>query len=116
MTGVLTAARKRSPITVDANWGVDDGPAPVSSIAGTLTVPPGNPGVIRFVVNSSTGGTQAYIKNGAPSAFVDGTTASVANGDTLALTYSALIGNSASYSVYDNTTNTIIGTWAASIS
>lgn len=120
MTGVvavLAAGRKLSPITVDVNWGSDSSPSPVSSIAATLTVPAGNPGSVRFAVDASTGGTQAYIKNGgAPSAFVNGTTITVANGDTLALAYSATIGNSASFTIYDDTRSTAIGTWSASIS
>lgn len=106
-----------NPITVGSNWGSDGGPSPLSSLAGTLTVPASNPGSIRFAVDSSTGGTQAYQKNGgAPTSFVNGTTLSVANGDTLALVYSALVGNSASFTVYDNTINTVVGTWSASIS
>lgn len=117
LAAYLGAIASIRPISIGSNWGSDSSPSPVSSIAATLTVPAGNPGSVRFAVDASTGGTQAYIKNGgAPSAFVNGTTITVANGDTLALAYSATIGNSASFTIYDDTTNTVIGTWSASIS
>lgn len=121
MTGViavLAGASKRRPITVSPNWGSDDGPSPVSSVAATLTVPASNPGSLRFVINSSSGGSsQSYSKNGgAPTSFSNGTIITVANGDTLTFAFSGLLGNTGSYTLYDNTTNTVIGTWSASIS
>ena len=120
MTGVLavlTAGRKRLPITVSANWGTIAGSSPQVSASRTLTVPAGNPGVLRLVyTNVEPTPVPSYsINGGSFVAITDGITFSVANGDGVRFRISGGSLSELDFDVFDNTTNTFVGSFSGTI-
>lgn len=113
MTGVvavLAAGRKLSPITVDVNWGISSGISTTrTSATRTLTVPAGNPGVIRFSLSGSSGDFYYQKNGGSFTLFVHNSTLSVASGDTLVLRFVGTSPSEGVVTVYDNTLGTLIG-------
>lgn len=107
------------PITVSSNWGTNTVAYPLGpvSAARTLTVPAGNPG--NLLLNFIDGGTglPKYSKNGGTAApFADGTPLTVANGDTLAFTYTPLVGtDTANITVTDTLKSVTVGTWTGNV-
>ena len=109
------SATAMSPITVSSNWGTNSTSSPVTSATRTMTVPSGNPGTIRFVVNNA-GATGKYSKNGGTfTAITDGMTLSIANGDTIALRANGSSADVFDVAIYDHTLSTSIGTWVGTI-
>ena len=120
MTGalaVIAAGRKRSPITVSASWGAIIGASPQTSASRTLTVPVGNPGVLRIVyTNVEPTPVPSYsINGGSFVSITDGLTFSVANGDGVRFRISGGALSELAFDVYDNTTNTLVGSFSATI-
>lgn len=113
MTGalaVVVAGRKLSPITVNTNWGISSGVSTTrTSATRTLTVPAGNPGVIRFSLSGDSGDFYYQKNGGSFTLFVHNSTLSVANGDTLALRFVGTSPSEGEITVYDNTLSTLIG-------
>lgn len=109
MSGILLNAAAISPssITVSSNWDSPSGATPQTTATRTLTVPSLNPGVLIFTVVTT--GTTTYSKNaGAFTALTDTMTLTIASGDTLALRLAGAT-KTASISVFDNSTSTLIG-------
>lgn len=114
---VIATGRKVSPITVSPNWGLVSGPSPLTSASRPLTVPAGNPGNLRIVFTSSAGvPVRSYSLNGGSFvSLTDGLVIPVANGDTLAFRITGGSTVEAQWDVYDNTTNTLLGNFSATI-
>lgn len=114
---VVGTGRMPAPITVSANWGSIAGASPQVSAARTLTVPAGNPGILRIVFASSAGvPVRSYQINGGSFVSVtDGLLIPVANSNTLAfrVTGGSLV--EASWNVYDNRTNDYVGSFSGTI-
>lgn len=95
-----------SSITTSGNW--------TDLNNRTLTVPGGNPGVIKFTGIVSDATAQYSKNNGAFTTFVNNDTLSVANGDTLKFrenpALSGGIPNELSCTVIDSTTSATVGT------
>lgn len=105
-----------NPITVNADWGSSNGTSPQTSAVRVLTVPAGNPGVIKWT-SVATSGSFEYRKNGgAYAAVVDNATVSVASSDTIQFRLTGAAFDTASINVLDNTTNTSIGSWLSLLS
>jgi len=102
---LATAAMgKVQPITVDVNWGISSGISTTrTSATRTLTVPAGNPGVIRFSLSGSSGDFYYQKNGGSFTLFAHNSTLSVANGDTLALRFVGTSPSEGEITVYDNT-------------
>lgn len=119
MTGViavLAAARKLSPITVDADWGLDSigaYPGTPASASRTLTVPVGNPGNITLGLSGDYNGTPQYRKNaGTWTTFANGDPLTVATASTLEFrNLNMASATSMVVTVTDATTSTSIGGW-----
>jgi|688.fasta_scaffold1596183_2 hypothetical protein len=106
------------PITVNTDWGAQAVvvPGTATSATRTLTKPPTNPGNLRLdLVDGGTGGTKQYSKNaGAYTTYTDGTTITIANGDTLAFRDSGMTtANTSTVTVVDTTKNTTVGSFSA---
>ena len=120
MTGVLAviaAGRKRSPITVSADWGVIAGASPQTSASRTVTVPAGNPGVLRiaYTLTEPTPVPSYSINGGSFVSITDGLTITVANGDGVRFRISGGVTSQLDFNVFDNTTSTLVGTFSATI-
>lgn len=106
---------KIQPITVSSDWGANAGASPQTSASRTMTVPGGNPGVIKFTSVSSTG-TFEYRKNaGAYATVTEGGTVSVATSDTINFRLTGISSDGASVTVIDNTVGSAIGSWSGTI-
>lgn len=111
MTGVvaaLAAARKTPKITTSGNWGSTSvsSPSQAVSIVITLTVPAGNPGVIRLQASNS---NTSYHKNGASAVGFTDSEVTFANGDTLGFLYNNPSGGVTVVTVTDKATSTALG-------
>lgn len=119
MTGAvvaLTAAGKVRPITVDVNWGISSGVSTTrTSSTRTLTVPAGNPGVIRFSLSGSSGDFYYQKNGGSFTLFIHNSTLSVANGDTLALRFVGTSPSTGEITVYDNSLGASVGDFIGDI-
>ena len=115
LAAVAGALANVAPITLNANWtgGTISKPNSFTDTSRTVTVPAGNPGVLKFVTTAGTDGTLQYSKNGG--AFTDISTLSgglltVANGDTLNLKDSFVtLAGTDTVTVTDNTKGTAVG-------
>lgn len=114
---VVGTGRMPAPITVSANWGSIAGASPQVSAARTLTVPAGNPGILRIAFTGSEGvPVRSYQLNGGSFVSVtDGLTIAVANTNTLAFRVTGGSGVEAQWDVYDNRTGTLVGSFSATI-
>lgn len=112
MMAIQAALGSVSPMTV-TSWGASSGVDPHSSASRTITVPSGNPGAIKFSINSNDG-TLEYKKNAdAFAAVTHNGTITVTNGATLQFRLTGSI-TSCNLDVLDDTTETVIGSWVAS--
>lgn len=104
------------PITVDVNWGISSGISTTrTSSTRTLTVPAGNPGVIRFSLSGSSGDFYYQKNGGSFTLFVHNSTLSVANGDTLALRFVGTSPSTGEITVYDNSLGASVGDFIGDI-
>jgi len=105
-----------APITIPSTWGTDTGVSPLVSAIKTFTVPASNPGVIRFQITVNTSSAQYKKNGGANTAFVDGGTLAMANGDTLQFRTLGASADALGVAVYDNSNGILIGSWLGTIS
>ena len=99
-----------APITASSNWGTTTSASPATAPNRTLTVPATNPGNLRFDITSAPVGTLTYRKNsGSYTGFSDEAVVNFANTDTLNFRLTGA-SDTASITIYDNTTGTIVGT------
>jgi len=115
LLAVVSSLGTVPPITTSGNWGSDSVglPGPVASLAITLTVPAGNPGVVTLTASNTT----TNYKKGAGS-FTSFTTSDVtfANGDTLQFNFVRPAGGITTVTAIDKATGTVLGGgWAGSI-
>jgi hypothetical protein len=103
------------PITVSADWGVESGASPLVSAARTLTVPAGNPGQLLFTLIFNDATLEYSINGGAYASVTGGETPTVTNGQTLRFRLTGASLDGANVEVYDNTTDTLVGSWTPSI-
>ena len=115
LMGLLAALGKVTPsITGTPNFGgVVAATVAHTSATMTVTVPSGSSGVVRF--NFGTDGPndpQYKINGGSSVTVVDGVTVTLANGDTVQIFWGSNVpGTTCSLTMYDNVTNTTVGTY-----
>lgn len=112
----VAALGKIRPITLSGSLSKTATPSggSVSSDTVNVTVPPGNPGNIRFSTFTYTGTvTTNYSKNGGgPTAITDPTTVGFANSDTLSMRMGgATAGEEWNFVLTDTATGTVIGSY-----
>lgn len=104
-----------SKITVSSDWGLGSGASPVVSANRTLTVPAGNPGVVRFNIVSNDATLEYSYNGGGYTTVTDEGTLSVVDTSTLRFRLTGSTADGCDVEVYDNTTGDLIGSWVGSV-
>lgn len=108
MLALLAGSLAVRPITVSGNWGSTSVSSPAQAVSSviTLTVPPGNPGVIRLQASNS---NTSYHKNGAAGVGFTDSEVAFANGDTLGFRYNNPSGGVSIVTVTDKASGLALG-------
>lgn len=98
-------------------WGSSVGLGTRTSAAPAITVPTGNPGIVRLYIDDLQNGTLTYSKGGgAYTALTHNMQLTFTNGETLSFRLAGPSGITECYVlVYDHAGDTVFGTWTASI-